>query len=257
MPGAAEPQRALFLHRLAGDLPAGYARLYFGSEFCPWTFPSLAACRQARAAARAAGWAFTLATPVVTEPFLPRLADFLAAFLPEAEAADEVLISDWGALAALRAVAPQATVVLGRVLSGQKRSAQILELELTAAERRYFQQGSWYAAEAVALLREEGIGRVELDNLVQGIAPLPSALAGSLHFPYAMVASSRNCPFRAGYGNPVCAPACGEVFTLSSPQQPLPLYQGGNTQFLRNDTLPADPATLGIDRLVFHPELPR
>ena len=250
-------ERALFLNRLGGALPDGFSRLYFGAEFCPWLLPTLPALEQALQAARAAGMTFTLATPVLVETSLAPLRRLLGDFLPQLAEGDEVLISDLGALELVRAVDPRRSVVIGRVLSGQKRGPQILDLDLTAAEQEYFRGGSWYTAQANALLEELGVARVELDNLLQGIAPLPPGLRGSLHYPFAMVASSRNCPYRTSTDPRGCAAGCGEVFTLSSPRHQLPLLQGGNTQFLRNDELPADLAPLGIDRLVWHPVLPR
>jgi len=249
--------RALFLNRFVAPLPGGFDRLYFGAEFCCWTFPPVAECRRALAAAHAAGWAFTLVTPVVHQRFLPRLPSLFAELLTDFSSDDEVLVSDWGALAPLRQAAPAVTVILGRVLSGQKRGPQILNLALNADERDYFRQGSWYSPEAVALLQETGIARVELDLLLQGVAALPAGLVGSLHYPYAMVSSSRNCPYRGSSSATGCPAPCGEVFTLSSPESPLPLFQGGNTQFLRHDEPPAAPLPAGIDRVVFHPQLPR
>jgi len=249
-------ERAIFLNRLTKPLPGEIDRLYFGAEFCPWTFPSAAAGRGALAAARAAGLSFTLATPVLVEAFLPALRQALEELLPLFVAGDEVLISDWGALAMVRQIAPAAPVILGRTLSGQKRGAQILDLDLAGPARDYFRQGSWYAAEAQALLAESGIDRVELDNLLQGIAPLPASLRASLHVPYAMVTSSRNCPYRQGNGAQGCAAGCGEVFVLDTAQSRLPLLQRGNTQFLQNDRLPEELAALGVDRLVKHPAVP-
>ncbi|BCR04494.1 hypothetical protein DESUT3_15630 [Desulfuromonas versatilis] len=250
-------EQALFLNRLEAELPTGISRLYFGSEFCPWTFPRLEELHQALDAARRQGLHFTLATPVAAESFLPVCRAALESLLPRFAAGDELLVSDLGTLHLAGRIAPEATLVLGRALSGQKRGQQILELELNAAQLDYFQRGSWYGAEARALLAEQGVARLELDNCLQGIAPLPEGLTGSLHYPYAMVTSSRNCPFRQGAGDRGCPGGCGEVFTLNSPQSRIPLYQGGNTQFLRNDQLPADLAAQGIDRLVFHPHLPR
>lgn len=256
MASAADCERALFLHRLSGPLPAGYSRLYFGSEFCAWAFPPVQAVEAALRAAREAGWAFTLALPVLPEPFLPLLRQTLETVIPLFVPGDEVMVSDLGEIAPVREAAPAVALTLGRVLSGQKRGPQILDLPLSAPQLDYFRRGSWYGAEGVAFLRERGIERVELDNLLQGIAPLPAPLRGSLHFPYAMVTSSRNCPFREP-GSAGCGARCGEVFTLSSPAGPLPLLQGGNTQFLRHERLPDDLGSLGIDRLVEHPELPR
>ena len=256
MSNAAEPRSALFLNRLV-PLSGRYERLYFGAEFCPWLLPQpeagVAACR----AAHDQGWHFTLATPVLAESVLPRLRDLLEALAGLVEPGDEVLISDWGALELVREALPQLPILLGRILSGQKRGPRILELTLTVEQREYFRRGSWYGREAAALLEEMGIARVELDNLLQGLAPLPTGLTGSLHYPYAMVTSSRNCPFRVDLKGTGCGSRCGEAFRLETDQTPIPLLQCGNTQFLQNPALPSDPSALGIDRLVHHPYLPR
>lgn len=249
-------ERALFLNSLPVSLSGRYDRLYFGSEFCPWTFPDAGPIIAALEMAREAGWLFTLATPVVSEPFLPLLEKSLAEILPRLGEGDEVLVSDLGTVELLQQLDAQVPMVMGRVLSGQKRGPRICGISLTNEQLAYFQAGSWYSAEARALLAEMGIDRIELDNLLQGIAPLPG-LQGTLHYPYAMVTSSRNCPFvkpgRAGR----CAVPCGDVFVLETPQTKVPLYQGGNTQFLRNDALPEGLEDLGIDRVVWHPDLPR
>jgi hypothetical protein len=256
MSAVAETEAALFLNRMGGPLPAGYSRLYFGAEFCPWLLPQAAEAVAACRAAHELGWHFTLALPVLTESVLPRLRSLLETLVGQVGPGDEVLISDWGALALVRELLPRTTVLLGRALSGQKRGPRILDLSLTAEQREYFQRGSWYGRDACALLGEEKIARVELDNLLQGMAPLPPGLVGSLHYPYALVTSSRNCPFRIERQATGCAACCGEVFSLESDQTRVPLLQGGNTQFLHNQELPADLLALGIDRLVHHPFLP-
>jgi hypothetical protein len=253
----ADPHRALFLHTLPDQLPLAVSRIYAGAEFCPWRLPATCDLQRALTWTHDQGRAFTLVTPVLIEPLRAMLGDVLAALLPAFAPGDEVVISDWGALDLVRAICPQATIVLGRVLSGQKRDARTAGLPLSAAQREHFRQGSWYAAPAVDLLLELGIRRVELDNLLQGVAPLPAALCGTLHVPYAMVASSRNCPFRRPGSAEPCPQPCGEVFTLTSTENPEPLLQGGNTQFLRNGRLPENLLSLGIDRIVEHLELPR
>jgi hypothetical protein len=250
-------ERALFLSRPDDDLPSWVGRLYFGAEFCPWTFPKAGEILAAIQAARRCAVPFTLATPVIIEPFLAPLRRALEEIVPFLAPGDEILISDWGALSLVQETAPCIPVILGRVLSGQKRGPEILDLQLTADELHYFRQGSWYSPEAARFLAETGIYRVELDNLLQGISPLPDGLRASLHYPFAMVTSSRNCPFRSGNPARECAASCGEVFALESPRSQLPLLQRGNTQFLSNGDLPGDPEGCGIDRLVWHPRLPR
>jgi hypothetical protein len=125
---------------------------------------------------------------------------------------------------------------------------------LSRQQRDYFQRGSWHNSEAVSLLAEKGIRRIEQDNLLQGIAPLAEGLKGSLHVPYAMVTSSRNCPFRKPADFGPCPAPCGEVFTLATAETKSLLYQDGNTQFIKHETLPEDLVSLGVDRVVNHPQ---
>ncbi len=250
-------ERALFLSRWPGSLADGYQRLYFGAEFCSWAFPPLPQVEQALSASRASGLGFTLVTPVLRESSLAELRQLFQALQPRLQPGDEVVISDFGALELVRELLPQVVVVLGRTLSGQKRGPRIEGLELSNEALTYFRQGRWYSDEAVSLLQELGIQRVELDNLLQGLEPLPAPLHGTLHTPYAMVTSSRNCPFHADKSGKRCSVSCGEVFRLTTEQTPHALLQAGNSQFLQLETLPAELAALRIDRLVSHPQLPR
>ena len=250
-------ERALFATE-PDSLPAGdWTHLYFGSEFCPWTFPDKKAILRAVDSARSHRLTFCLVTPVVSEPFIPRLRDTLETIIPKLSGQDEIIASDLGTFKLVRQLSTEVTLVAGRTLSGQKRGPRILDLNLNADEDDYFRRGTWYQQEAVAFLREFGITRVELDNLLQGIASLPGGLAGSLHIPWAMVTSSRNCPVReAGITGP-CPGGCGAVMRLSTPQTRIDLFQTGNTQFLENGTLPENLPSLGIDRVVEHRVLPR
>ena len=249
--------RAVFLSRWPGALSADYQRLYFGAEFCSWAFPPLAQIEQALLACRAVDLGFTLVTPVLRESALAEMRRLFLALQPQLLPGDEVVISDFGALQLVRELLPQVELVLGRALSGQKRGPRIEGLTLSEEALAYFRQGRWYSEEAVTLLAELGIARVELDNLLQGLDPLPVALKGTLHTPYAMVTSSRNCPFHADKSGNRCGVSCGEVFRLTTAQTQQPLLQAGNSQFLELKSLPAELTPLGIDRLVFHPQLPR
>lgn len=254
----ADLERALFPASLPPVPPEGYQRLYFGAEFCCWCFPAKEKLHEALSWSRSVGWRFTLVTPVLAESERQQLQPLLQEFVPLLDAnTDEVVISDWGALELVRSANPAVTVALGRALSGQKRGPRILDMQLSPGERDYFRKGSWYGESAGSLLAQQGIRRVELDNLLQGVAALPPGLQGSLHLPYAMVTSSRNCPHRPpGVSGPCPAP-CGEVLTLRPADTKVPLLQAGNTQFLENPSVPGDLEQLGIDRLVHHPQLPR
>lgn len=246
----AELEYASFLTVLPETPPAGSSRLYFGAEFCFWRFPSADHILRARRWAKEFGLAFTLVTPVLGEDERLRLDERLKKVLPELGSGDEVLISDWGTFELVRALRDDLEIILGRALSGQKRGPRILGMALTAEQVDYFQRGSWHNRGAVELLAEKGVRRIEQDNLLQGLAPLPGGLKGSLHLPYAMVTSSRNCPFRSTSGAGPCPAPCGEVFTLRTDETASLLYQDGNTQFLHCEKPPKDLSRLGIDRVV-------
>ena len=251
----AEVEHACFLSSLPDEPPGSCSRLYYGAEFCFWRLPSVEKILAARVWAHAAGWRFTLATPILGEDERLRLDRILSKVLPELDAGDEILISDWGALELVRGVRDDLSIILGRTLSGQKRGPQILDMTLTREQRDYFQRGAWYTLDGAQLLAEQGVNRVELDNLLQGLAPLPGNLKGSLHLDYAMVTSGRNCPFRPSAEFGPCPIYCGEVFTLQSSEMQGLLYQDGNTQFLHNERLPDNLPQLGIDRIVKHPPM--
>ncbi len=250
-------ERALFLSALDQPLPDGYQRIYFGAEFCSWAFPLLPQIEAAIAIARQAKLSFTLVTPVLREETLGELGSLFPRLKSQLQPADEVVISDFGALELVRELLPQSEVVLGRALSGQKRGPRIEALDLTDEALAYFRQGSWYSQEAVNMLQEEGFSRVELDNLLQGVAPLPKPLRGTLHTPFAMVSSSRNCPFHRNKSGRRCSQSCGEVFRLRTEQTSSTLLQAGNSQFLEIPELPDNLPDLRIDRVVEHQQLPR
>jgi hypothetical protein len=251
----AELEHACFLSVLPEETPFGCSRLYYGAEFCFWRLPPGDKILAAKAWARKVGWHFTLATPVLGEDERLRLDQLFKKVLPALDAGDEILISDWGALELIRCVREDLTIILGRALSGQKRGPRILDMNLNRQQSDYFQRGAWHNREAVELLAEQEVERIEQDNLLQGLAPLPGGLTGSLHLPYAMVTSGRNCPFRAQAESGPCPVCCGEGFTLRSSETKAPLYQDGNTQFLYNEQLPDNLLQLGIDRLVKHPHM--
>ena len=143
----------------------------------------------------------TLVTPTLNQSELSQLGSRLERVLPVLGEGDELVVSDWGVVDLVRSIQPDLTLIVGRALSAQKRDPRIESLELNTAEHEYFRNSAWNSLSAAELLIELGIGRVELDNLLQGIAPLPEPLKGSLHLPFAMVTSTRNCPFRSTHHN--------------------------------------------------------
>lgn len=253
----AEPERCYCLHNLPDTPPADGRRLYFGAEFCFWRLPADRELLAAIDWCRRFAWAFTLVTPVLNQSEYDLLGRRLRTLLPCLDQGDELLVSDWGSVDLARQVRAEVPIVLGRTLSAQKRDPLTTALDLTPAELEVFRHSSWHNRSALELLVELGIDRVELDYPVQGLAPLPAPLHGSLHTPYVMVSSSRNCPFRPVPAATPCPAPCGETFRLTSVDGSRTLLQAGNTQFAEQLSLPEKPDELGIDRLVMHLQLPR
>jgi len=115
----------------------------------------------------------------------------------------------------------------------------------------------------VAFLQTCGVERVELDNLLQGIAR-NGGLQASLYYPFGYITTTRLCLLMEGDRPDKNLRSIGRCHreclkydvTLRHEDMPVPLHLKGNTQFFRNDTLPKNLAALSITRLVQIPELP-
>jgi len=256
-------EHALFLptRAIPDPLPDGYDRLYCGIEFCERLLPRPARVLELAAAAQASGLAFTLVTPFLTDAGLPA-AEALVDALALRGLAFEVVINDWGLLHRLSGRSLH--LALGRLLCRQKRGPRILDLVLPPTAFRHFRMAGADAPHQRALLDALGVGRIELDNLLQGIARPPGALPASLYYPFCYVTTTRLC--RSLYGEKRSTGyrsigPCGEVcrnhlFALRHRTMPRPLLLRGNTQFVEHRELPEELEALGIDRLVHQPEPP-
>jgi len=260
-------EKAVFVTnaRGLGEVPDGYARLYFGIEFCERLLPTQGELAQALDAAAQRGMAFTFVTPFLTDAGMEK-AEALMAFLRGAGRDVEVVVNDFGLLHALHQQGWKAPLALGRLLTKQKRGPRILNVlkQLPAAALEHFKQSNIDAPATAEALAQLGVVRVELDNLLQGICRPDPVFPASLYIPYAYVTTTRYClaagceeprPFRRAIRP--CAKECQKYdFTLTHRAMPVPLLLKGNTQFFVNDTLPQDLGALKIDRIVFQPRIP-
>ena len=240
-------------------------RVYFGHEFCQRLLPSAADTAAAAWVAAERGRAFTLVTPLVTNAGLARVRDLVPAARAAAGAAGlEVVVNDWGLLHWMHREHPDVPLALGRLLTKQKRGPQILRVadRLPPRAIEHFQRSNVDVPHLAARLQAWGVRRVELDNLLQGLRR-DHGLPASLYHPFAYVTTTRLC-LMAGSTRPgknlrsigSCALECRRFeAVLTHPDMPAPLLLKGNTQYVRNDRLPDDPAGLRITRLVLQPEL--
>lgn len=261
-------ERAVYHTRLEALTSCAEAcdRFYFGHEFCQRLLPSPAEVSRAYAHARDAGKGFTLVTPFVTNAGVARVRLVLESLLATAAGAPfEVVVNDWGVLHLLHREHPELPLALGRLLTKQKRGPRIIRMAdvLPDGAWDHFQRSNVDVPHLSSFLASQGVARVELDNLIQGIVR-SGGLTASLWHPFVYVTTTRLCLLMSGdradknlRSLGTCRRECRSYrVTLTHPDMPVPILVQGNTQFFRNERLPVELAALGVSRLVFSPDIP-
>ncbi|MBN2108397.1 MAG: hypothetical protein JW832_13310 [Deltaproteobacteria bacterium] len=245
-----------------------FTRLYFGAEFCERLIPPRLELQTALRSARERSLGFTFMTPFVTNRGLEQLEELLAVLeqsLPDAE----VVVNDWGVLQLLRSEHPRLRPVLGRLLNKSKRGPRLMNIfeQLPAETKSYFQGSNLDVPAAVRFLAQQGISRVEFDNLLQGLnlEGTDAGLHKSLYVPFAFISATRFC-LSANCDDPVkmgsigifpCGRECLKYsFNLYNPVMTLPLIRRGNAVFFIHETIPDAVTRHQVDRIVVQPELP-
>lgn len=271
---------------------AGYSRLYFGNEFCERMIPSLTSVEEAVAYAKKHKLDLSLVTPYITNDGLAKL-EALFELLKKKSISCEVIFNDWGILNLINQRYPDFKPVLGRLLTKQKRGPSIIRL-LQRKRRKCVMQDpqshnsryiviekelplsldSYYKGSNAAsvpiihqFLLSQRISRIELDNTQQGLLlELPRGkISASVYFPYAYISTTFFCP-SAGCDtkkksflkiNP-CSRQCQRyIFTLRNRSFHKVIFLKGNTHFYKNFKISYKAlAKIGVDRVVYEPELP-
>ncbi len=252
------------LHYFRND----FNRIYFGQEFCERRLPTRDDIARVIDFAVANACSFTFVTPFVTNSGLDRLEN-LVAFIEKEHETCEVVCNDWGAVHLISTEHSGFTPVLGRLLNKNKRGPRIMNIldKVPAETRRYFCGSNLDVPAAAVFLKKYGIGRVEFDNLLQGVdlSGADQQISASLYIPYAFISTTRFCltagcdsdaaSFRAGILP--CSQECRTyAFTLYNPVMKIPLIRKGNTVFLLNEHIPESLEKGFFNRIVVQPEIP-
>ncbi len=262
------------------------SRLYFGQEFCEHLVPDPETVVQALFMARQMGWDFTYVTGNAVDFTLDRIAANIEA-LNAASGGDhaiEVVVNDWGVLRRLRKQYPTVKPVLGRLLTKQKRlgrfpehmpTPNMEEIDADADAILRNQMRAWQALNLTVqswrrLLHQQGIERIDLDMVPQGVDLMPETwgFAFGAYYPWSYLTAARNCP-TAGLADPVrhhvpldtpcprlCRRANANLANLA--HDPAPIIQRGTVVMTLNDVFAQPYLTGGIpvDRVVFEPFVP-
>jgi len=260
-------EQAIFISRVQNLKYSNskYTRLYFGNEFCQRLIPSLEDIRVIRDFISKYQMKFSFVTPYVTNDGILTLRPLLEHVIKNFPGA-EIVVNDWGILRLIRREFNYPVLALGRLLTKQKRGPMNMNLKkrLPQTMLQHFQESNIDVPILGDFLVDNGIKRVELDNLLQGIIRENPSLEASLYFPFAYVTTTRFCltassGFRRKFlrSIPYCNKECQKYsFRLKHKKMPVNLFLKGNTQFFENKHLPDDLNSLNIDRLVFQPEIP-
>ena len=269
-----------------------YSRLYYGNEFCERLIPSLQDLKEILSYIKMRGLDFSFVSPYVTNIGLGRLKE-LFEFLKAEKINCEVIINDWGVLNLVNHKYPNLTPVLGRLLTKQKRGPTLIKLlkrqvrprlmvnpenpsqrNILIQKKLPFDLDSYYKgsnAASVPVIRNflinQRIERIELDNIQQGLfLELPKGkISASVYLPYVYITTTFFCP-TAGCDQrkksllkiKSCKRQCQRyIFKLRHRTMPKVIYLKGNTQFYKNIRLPMrELRNLGVDRIVYQPEIP-
>lgn len=260
-------ERAIFITKVEDlkYITQKYSRLYFGNEFCQRLIPNKKDLSKVLEFSLKEKLDFSLVTPYVTDEGLEKLLSLFELISKEIPNI-EVVINDWGVLRTLRREYPKLVPILGRLLTKQSNDPRVIALKSKVSEKLYhhYKRSSCDPPLVENFLVSQGIKRIELDNLLQGIERIPSSLRASLHIPYVYLAVTRLCPSNSckKRTEPIraifpCHKECRRyTFQLLYRDIPQELWLKGNTLFFINEILPPEMEEIGIDRIVYAPQIP-
>lgn len=287
-------ERAIFITKLSQlkYVNNGCSRLYYGHEFCQRLISPLNHLKRILSYIAEKRLNLSLVTPYVTNDGLKKL-EVLFELLKERNTSCEVIINDWGVLNLVNRKYINLTPVLGRLLNKQKRGPRLVKLlkrETRARLLNYpqnpkirsfviqkklpmdldpYYKGSNASSVPIihSYLISQRIKRIELDNTAQGLfLELPkNEICASIYLPYVYISTTYFCP-TAGCDQrkksllkiKPCNKECQRyIFKLRHKTMPKVIFLKGNTQFYKNSKLSVEQLkNLGVDRIVFEPEIP-
>jgi len=242
-----------------------YTRIYFGAEFCQNLIPCLEGLKFIMDFASKNKKDLTLVTPYVTNRGIDALRPLLEYAVRRAPRM-EIVVNDWGVLRMAKKDYAISNFVLGRLLTKQKRGPRISNLTGIVPEEMmdHFKKASVDNPPLREFLAGQGINRIELDNLLQGLIRPSDSLKASLYVPFAYITTTRYCltapkenkEARSFRSISSCNKECqAHLFHLEQAHMPVKIFLKGNTQFFKNENLPNNLEGLNIDRLVYQPAI--
>ena len=260
-----------------------YQRIYWGIEFCQNLIPNLIDTEKILRFIKQNNLKLSLVTPFVTETGLIRLKEIFK-WCKQQKVKFEIVVNDWGVLECLYTEFHGFfEIALGRLLVRQQRDPaikRVLEKQPLLAVKgrdgrvniivhrpptKKYQEGikaSYVNSPSLQdFISKFGIERVELNNLIQGLNLEGIRFKKSLYTPFVNISTTRFCPMETRFQKicriNICSRECQRYYDiLRNRSIPKIIYKRGNTTFYKNPVNTRKIEKIGIDRLIFQPELP-
>ncbi|MCX5886409.1 MAG: hypothetical protein NT096_10955 [Proteobacteria bacterium] len=243
-----------------------FTRLYFGMEFCERLIPDEDNLKKVISFVNEKKIGLTLVTPYVTEDGLERVERLLKT-LVELKPDSEVVFNDWGVFQVMEERYQSLIPVLGRMLNKMKRGPRLMNVidKIPQESVRYYRTPGISVPGVREFLLKKRIGRVEFDNLLQGVdlERCGDEIKKTLYLPFAYITTTRLCltalcdrPDKVKeVGITPCGHECQRyTFYLKNPIMITNLIRKGNTIFFSNEDIPDNLKM--FDRVVIEPEIP-
>jgi hypothetical protein len=267
------------------NINSRYRRVYFGNEFCQKLIPTQKTLEEVLKYTQRKNLGFTFLTPFVTDAGLGTL-DKLFLFLVNNLNSPEVVINDFGVLDLINEKYRQIQPILGRLVFRQKRDPRLINIirgnqktktytsskgykvivlpkSIPSALKEAYSKSNVDFPEVKGFLLRKKIKRIEVDNLLHGVLlDLPKEISASIYVPFGYITVTRYCPMltekQKNQRITKCNKECQKYFyKLRASCMPKVIYKKGAAQFYKNDTFPVKKwEMMGIDRIVYEPELP-
>ncbi|MBI5208214.1 MAG: hypothetical protein HY934_10585 [Candidatus Firestonebacteria bacterium] len=256
-----EMEKVIYIKKIAqlSNIEDNINRVYFGEEFCQWILPSLEDFKNARKISEEKGINFTCVLPYFSESCINKLSEILKILSNYTSC--EVVINDWGSLYFINKHFPEFKIILGRLLTKQRRGVPVISYDDIPLEgKKMLRTNCINSPYWINFLNHFHIERAEIDNthdLREHNIDLP--LKWSIYYPYGYITTTRLCFYNYGKngwqrekrGGTTCSRSClGKNIRLHYPSFDSEIYLLGNTQIYKSKSLPSNLSKYGIDRII-------
>lgn len=217
--------------------------------------------------------AITLLFPFLTDKYFDEIDNTVAKFNKTSLKKKEIVFNDWGLFYFLRKYYPEINLVMGRLLTKQKKDPRAgiilsnkqdkIKIIKSECENKIirsktvpkqladiFSRHSVESDDFFDFLLKNNVSRIEIDNLKWDMASsLTEKLKASLYFPYMLLTVTRYCGAMNGNYLKICNYSCRKKTSVLDKG----LYIKGNAVYYKNDVMPDNKILRmnNIDRIVY------